>query len=185
MLDKLLWSRLKAGEQEAFEAIYRAHFSYLYNYGRKIIADEGIVEDSIQDLFVEIWNKRAGLSNTDAIRPYLTVSLRRKLIRAQDKSRKTELKESSDMNFAAELSIDILLINKEIDEEKKKKLEAGFKELSSRQKEVLYLKYYSEMDYKDISEAMELNYQSTRNLVSRALQKLGKYVQLTLLLILY
>ncbi|MGK0362980.1 MAG: RNA polymerase sigma factor (sigma-70 family) [Saprospiraceae bacterium] len=182
MSDKLLWSRLKAGEHDALETIYREHFPYLYNYGRKIISDEGIVEDSIQDLFIEIWNKRTGLSNTDAIRPYLTVSLRRKLIRAQDKSRKIDLKEPSDMNFAAELSIDTLLINKEIDEERKKKLEAGFKELSSRQKEVLYLKYYSEMDYKDISEAMELNYQSARNLVSRALQKLSKYVQLVLLI---
>jgi len=49
-------------------------------------------------------------------------------------------------------------------------------ELSAMQKEILYLKYYSLMDYDEISDIMNLNYQSARNLVSRAIGKLSKYM---------
>ncbi|MFT4759705.1 MAG: RNA polymerase sigma factor (sigma-70 family) [Paraglaciecola sp.] len=184
MSDKLLWNQLRAGKHDALEAIYRIHFSYLFNYGRKLIADENSVEDGIQDLFVELWNKRDRLGSTDSIRPYLTVALRRKLIRTQNKSRKTDLVELDDTNFEVEISIDAILINKEIDAEQKNKLAKGFKELSNRQREVLYLKYYAEMDYEGISESLNLNYQSARNLVSRALKQLAKYVQIILWLFL-
>lgn len=178
MSDKLLWNRLRAGKQEALEEIYRAHFPYLFNYGRKIIADENTVEDSIQDLFVELWHKREGLGATDAIRPYLTVALRRKLVRAQNKQRKTDLVALDDTNFEAELAIDTLLINQEMDEEQRQKLATGLNELSNRQREILYLKYYAEMDYEAISTTLNMNYQSARNLVSRALKQLAKYVQI-------
>lgn len=184
MSDKLLWNRLRAGKHDALEAIYRAHFPYLFNYGRKIVADESSVEDGIQDLFVELWHKRDGLGSTDAIRPYLTVALRRKLVRTQNKNRKTDLMELDDTNFEVEISIDTLLINKEIDEEQKQKLEMGLNELSNRQREILYLKYYAEMDYEDISETLNMNYQSARNLVSRALKQLARYVQIILWLFL-
>jgi DNA-directed RNA polymerase specialized sigma24 family protein len=46
--------------------------------------------------------------------------------------------------------------------------------LSSRQQEILYLKFHSEMDYDQIIEIMGLNYQSARNLVTRALEALRK-----------
>ena len=39
-------------------------------------------------------------------------------------------------------------------------------------KEVLYLKYFADMDYAQIGEIMDLNYQSARNLSHRALEAL-------------
>jgi len=55
--------------------------------------------------------------------------------------------------------------------------------LSSRQQEILYLKFHSEMDYDQIIEIMGLNYQSARNLVTRALEALRKSMTSVLVLI--
>ena len=63
-----------------------------------------------------------------------------------------------------------------VDYGQKKNLKSAFDELSDRQKEILYLKYYSEMDYEEITQIMDMNYQSARNLVSRAIQKLAKHM---------
>ena len=181
MSDKILWDNLKKGDYNAFEQVYRQYFQPLYNYGKKLQPDIGLVEDTLQDLFIDIWNKRTSLSNTDNILPYMMVAFRRKLVKAIQKSKKISSSEPEEYQFESELAIDALLINQEINQEKKASLEKAFSQLSTRQKEVLYLKYYQDMDYEGISEIMELNYQSARNLVSRALTQLAKVLQVLLI----
>jgi len=176
MSDKELWNNLKNSDQKALEQIYRTHFSSLFIYGKRLTKDESTVEDCIQELFVELWNRRANLSDTDTIKPYLFVSLKRKVFATIKKLRKSTGTELEEKHFDLELAIDQILVNKETSEEQKSSLSRAFAELSDRQKEILYLKYYSEMDYKEISEIMDMNYQSARNLVSRAIQKLAKHM---------
>ena len=183
MSDKIIWNKLRSGDQKALEEIYRSYFSVLYDYGKKLSRDENTVEDCIQELFVELWNRRDKLSETDAIKPYLFVSLKRKIFHTVKKLRKSTDTELEEKHFDVELSIDEILIAKETTSEQKSNLKAAFDELSDRQKEILYLKYYSEMDYEEITRIMDMNYQSARNLVSRAIQKLSKHLLMILILL--
>jgi len=178
MTDQELWRQLKEGKQEAFESIYKIHFKDLYQYGQKFSTDISTVEDCVQELFIELWNNRANLSDTDAIKPYLYVSIKRKLIRSISKIRKSTDTELAEKHFQTELAIDEMLIAEEMNSENKHRLAKAFENLSSRQKEILYLKYYSGMAYEEISEIMDLNYQSARNLVARAIQKLSKHLSI-------
>jgi len=182
MSDLLRWKQLKSGDKKALEMIYRQEADFLLTYGKKFSKNMPLVEDCVQDLFVELWRNREGLSNTDSIRRYLLVALRRKIIRQLGKSQKVESDKSpADTDFAAELAIDTQLIAKELSEEQSKKLKVAFQHLSSRQQESIYLKFYAGMDYKDIAEVMDINYQSVRNLIFNALGKLRKYLSLLLL----
>jgi len=175
MTDTLIWQQLKSGQQSAYEAIYRGHADYLLHYGYKITSSEEIVEDAIHDLFVEIWKNRETIGSTDNIRAYLTVSLRRKIIKSLQKRQKTTSdKTPEEVNFAAELAIDEVIIAAERSEEWGRKLKNAMSKLSDRQREVLYMKYYSQMSNEDISEALEINNQSVRNLVHRSLEQLKK-----------
>lgn len=182
MSDKKLWNKLKNGDKKALEQIYRTYFNDLYSYGKKFSRDEDNIQDCIQELFVEIWNRRERLSETDAIKPYLFISLKRKIFHSIKKIKKSTDTELEESYFDAELSIDQILINSETDAEQKNKLKLAFQQLSDRQKEILYLKYYSEMDYDEITKIMDLNYQSARNLVSRAIAKLSKHISLSILI---
>lgn len=183
MSDKKIWNSLRNGDQKALEEIYRTYFSELYSYGRKLSRDENTVEDCIQELFVDLWNRRDKLSETDSIKPYLFVSLKRKIFHTIKKLRKSTDTELEEKHFDAELSIDEILIAEETTSEQKSSLKSAFQSLSDRQKEILYLKYYSEMDYEEITEIMEMNYQSARNLVSRAIQKLSKHMLLVFVML--
>lgn len=182
MTDKIIWNNLRNGDKDSLENIYRRYFSDLYNYGKRFSTDLTIVEDCIQELFLELWNKKENLSETDSIKPYLFVSLRRKIIQSVKKVRKSTDVELTETHFVAELAIDQIMINNEIDEDQKKKLNEAFQQLPDRQKEILYLKYYANMDYEAISEIMELNYQSARNLVSRGIAKLSQLMITEILL---
>ena len=52
------WDGLRKGHADSFEWIYNRYFKLLYNYGRKIAADEKSLEDGIHDLFVDLWRFR-------------------------------------------------------------------------------------------------------------------------------
>jgi RNA polymerase sigma factor (sigma-70 family) len=62
------------------------------------------------------------------------------------------------------------------------KITALLNELPKRQKEVIYLHYFEEMDYNQIAAVMGINYQSVLNLTQKALQKLRSADLLILLL---
>lgn len=186
MNDLELWQQLKEGQKKALQQIYEKNAPDLLRYGKKFSSDPSLVEDCIHDLFIEIWKNRQGLSETDAIKKYLFVALRRKIIRQIEKGKKHLVSEEpQEYQFQAVLSIDYKLIEIEENTEKGKQLKAAMENLSDRQKEAIYLKYFAEMDYQDISEVMGINYQSVRNLVFNALKALKKYMLLLFLVFLY
>ncbi|HEY9488870.1 MAG TPA: sigma factor, partial [Chryseosolibacter sp.] len=76
-----IWKAFKKGSKEAFATIYKEHVRDLLNYGYKVTSDRRLIEDSIQDLFFELWKNRSGLSDTDSIRFYLFRALRYKIVR--------------------------------------------------------------------------------------------------------
>lgn len=55
------------------------------------------------------------------------------------------------------------------------KLAAAIASLSPRQREILYLYYIRELSYKEITVILDMNLQSCRNLLSRALVHLREY----------
>jgi RNA polymerase sigma-70 factor (ECF subfamily) len=184
MSDLERWQALKDGDKRALEQIYREHAAVLFKYGRKFIPDTQLVEDCIQDLFVELWEARQRISATDSIRKYLFVSLRRKIVKTLERHiKKIASAEPEERHFQADFGIDQLLIQGEMDAERERKLKIAMAALSERQREVLYLKYFADMDYNQIGEIMELNYQSARNLSHRALESLRQILLIVLIML--
>lgn len=173
MNDLALWKKLKDGDQAALEKIYREQAVTLLRYGKKISKNEQLVEDAIQDLFIELWKNRQTIGETDSIKRYLLTALRRKVIRMLKKqSKRNDQIEMEDLPFMATIAIDEQIMAKELSEERSEQLKIAMEQLSKRQKEGIYLKYFMEMDYEDIGEIMGISYQSTRNLVFNALKSL-------------
>ncbi len=174
MGDIQLWERFKSGDKEALSQIFHDHIKILYKYGHKFSRDQQLVEDCIQDLFLEIWQRRENLGSTDSIKRYLLGSLRRKIIRKDQRVKKhlSDKVEMDEYNFEVEFTCEKLLIDQEISAENKAKINRGLSQLSKRQKEAIYLKYYADLDYQEVSEIMSLNYQSTRNIIHSSLKKL-------------
>ena len=176
MSDLELWKQLKEGNREAFKKIYAQHIQSLYKYGRRFTQDTTMVEDSIHDLFVELWNKRSSIGNTDSIIRYLLVSLRRKLYKATKASEKIELKD--ELVSAEEQSFQW---PEDDSNPRKVKLQQAIKKLTPHQQEVIYLKYFQGLDYEEISEVLDMKYQSVRNLVHRAMTKLRDHLHVLFL----
>lgn len=184
--DPEIWASLKTGQQSALESIYNTHIDYLLQYGTRFTRDELLVEDCVQDLFVDLWRNRNGLGMTNSIRAYLLVALRRSIIKKVQKKIKYDSGKTPDeYDFKADLAIDEMIIAAELSEEQLGRLQKAMNELSKRQKEVLYLKYYQEMPYEEICEIMEIGYQSVRNLVATAIRTLRSLMELLVLVFIF
>ena len=81
-----------------------------------------------------------------------------------------DLKEGYD--FFHEFSIERIIIEKQISEEKAAKLRRTLSLLSKRQTEIVYLKYYQHLDHGQIAALMNISTQSVYNLLHEAIHKL-------------
>lgn len=168
-----LWDELRAGHKSALEKIYRDQVDLLFRYGCKFTQDESLVKDSIQELFIEIWNNHQGLGATNSIKKYLLASLRRKIIKTQNKQRRWLLGDQSlQSDFDLELAPEDNIISEEINSEQHEMIKKAIAALSKRQKEAIYLKYYADLEYEEICQIMDISYQSIRNLMVKALKKM-------------
>lgn len=173
MKDSKIWNKMLKGDKTSLEMIYRTHINVLYDYGRKFSADRGLVEDCIQNLFIDLWNKRENLGQTSSIKAYLMLSLKRRIFRESSNVKKMDFKESDDHVF-----FDMCLSREEIiimEENKRKhhaQLEDALDKLTKKQKELLYLKYQQGLSSKSIAKILGINYQSVRNALHRIIRKL-------------
>ena len=184
--DQKLWTSLQEGHRAALQVIYQKHVDALLQYGYRFSADTTLIEDSIHDLFLHIWERRKNLSSTDSIRKYLLVALRRQLIKKIKKSHQVVSKDpAEDFTFQCEIAIDQLMIQSEMDQAQKNALKKVFAQLSQRQREAIYLKYYENLDYQTICEMMGISYQSARNLIFKGLESLRKWLMIALMLLFF
>ncbi|ACT92708.1 RNA polymerase sigma factor [Dyadobacter fermentans] len=170
--DKVLWQRFRQGDEEAFTALYQRYVRVLYSYGKKLATEDAVIEDLVQDLFIDLWQSRSRLADAESPRFYLFRSLRRRIHKAGN-GRFNERWEYIDEGFhPVELSKESEIIESEQFQKQKDELDAWLKSLPGRQYEVLMLRYYQDFSYSQISEMLTINEQSVRNLVQRAVSKL-------------
>ena len=180
------WENLKAGDVNALQALYNQHADGLYRYGMVLCHDEEKVKDTIHDLFLSFWNSREGLSIPTSGKAYLMVSLRRRIF---DKGPKSNLQTSSleevDLDDRTTPDPEEKWMLSETEEENQQKLALAMSRISERQREIIHMKYIQELDYDDIARMMNLNYQSARNLVTRALAALRKEMITIILIVVF
>ncbi|MCS2890893.1 sigma-70 family RNA polymerase sigma factor [Parabacteroides faecis] len=170
--DQIIWENFLCGDDEAYTYIYREYSQALYAYGMHFTSDKGLVEDCIQDVFVKIFQNRKHLQSTDNIKLYLFISLKNKLFNIFRKDIKYSQIDSLEPVFAAEYTIEDEIIENEKEQFLNEKMIRMLEVLSPRQKEIIYYRFVEGLSYEEICQIMDMNYQSTQNLIQRSLKKL-------------
>ncbi len=174
--ERQTWRNLKDGNKAAFQKIYFEHYRFLYNYCRKYTNNVALVEDLLQELFITIFEKKERLSDTNNIRLYLFCSIRRTLFRTLN-SRELKITDSFDFShpeFHFDEGVEPDYGDDEEQNRLRKLLFNSINTLGERQKEMIYLKYFSGLGSKEIADVLGVSYQTVRNTLCNALQKIRK-----------
>ncbi|MEQ6120552.1 sigma-70 family RNA polymerase sigma factor [Reichenbachiella sp. MALMAid0571] len=176
MDDFRIWKLFKQGDESAFVYIYKKYFKTLHNYGFQFTRNDNLIEDAIQDLFMDLRDRKEHLSDTDSIQPYLYQAYRRKIIRQRDREKKV-FNELPATTFELDFSIEDSIIEKQTKEEITAKLKSEITKLSEQQREVLYLYFYKDFSYGEIGSILGYeNTKSVRNLMYKTLDLLRESV---------
>ncbi|WP_430810463.1 MULTISPECIES: RNA polymerase sigma-70 factor [unclassified Carboxylicivirga] len=74
--------RLKSGDEQAFEVLYKASFNALFFFAIQYVNSDAEAENLVQETFLALWTNKENLScvNTASIKSWLYTSLKNKCI---------------------------------------------------------------------------------------------------------
>ncbi|MCF6357445.1 MAG: sigma-70 family RNA polymerase sigma factor [Draconibacterium sp.] len=154
-------------------------------YGKKFTHDSELIKDTIQDLFFDLLRMRNNLGETDSIKFYLLTSFRRKLNSNFQKQSKFVNHKIDDLELTIVYSAERELMDKESLSQRDKLIQNALKNLSPKQREILYYRFTCNFEYEQICDIMSLKYDSARKLVFRALKSLKKLLSNNEIIILF
>ncbi len=171
--DPALWLLVREGDEAALEKLYMRHYQVLYRYGLKLAKEKDVAQDCVQEMFFQLWNKREKLKEVQSVRFYLMKWLKREIVRALNNkhSGNNIVPIEGDTDYLG-LEVEDIFEKKDIKSHNAMALRKALAELTPREREVIYMRFFLEMTYEEICSAMNLNYQVVMNYVHRALKAL-------------
>ncbi|GGB83377.1 RNA polymerase sigma factor [Dyadobacter sediminis] len=177
--DRMLWQNFLVGDVRSFEKLMSDHFRLLFRYGSKFSKDREFVKDSIQDLFMMLWEKRDNLNPEAAVKPYLMASLRRLMHRqlSERTGQGGQASQEVENYFAVEFSVEEQYIADEVTTARSLHIQNLISTLPRRQKEVVYLKFFQELSRDQIAQIMNITPQTVSNLLQIAIRQMKEFTK--------
>ncbi|WP_276482960.1 RNA polymerase sigma factor [Paraflavitalea pollutisoli] len=154
----------------SYRTLYVHYYKKLYNYGRKFTTDHVLIEDSIQDIFLDYWNKQDRIDQPAALNSFLFTAFRyslfRKMQRAQRQLPLTDQADEPAFYASAFFTRD------NTPEELAEKIRLAMESLTPRQREALFLRFYEALSYEEIADIMHITVKASYKLMARSLLQL-------------
>ncbi|NEW82689.1 MAG: RNA polymerase sigma-70 factor [Mariniphaga sp.] len=169
-----LFDRIKSDDQKALELLFAVYFPRLNDFSRKVIKDDNISQDIVQEVFVKVWEKRATIDSLN-IEAFLFKLVRNHCIdyikhmkvenfRMQEIQKSTQYEELYRIDFIG--NEPYVLIENEL----KTKIEKTIQNLPERCREVFTLSRIDGLKNKEIAEKLGINIKNVERHLNRALQ---------------
>jgi RNA polymerase sigma-70 factor (ECF subfamily) len=167
--DNELFLKIKAGDEQAFQALFRKYYSAMCHFARQFLNDSELAEETVQDMFVKIWEKRDMLNIDSSVKHYLFRSVRNHCLNQiqHDKIKKqyaTMVLESAHQEINGDqyfLEVDLI-----------QRIEKSIDSLPPKRKEIFRLSREQGMKYKEIAETLNISVKTVEAQMGLALKHL-------------
>jgi RNA polymerase sigma factor (sigma-70 family) len=173
-IDTLLLNALRNDDEAALNHLFSTYYNRLFRTGLKYGATNETVQEAIQAVFIDLWHYRKTLGEVQSFEAYLTGSLRKRLSKMGEKTTKNAVytEGSSDDLILSVEAYENVLILQETNDLKRNELKIALEQLSPRQKELIVMRYFEEMNYAEIAEKTQLQTDSIYKTIHEALKRL-------------
>src|SRR4051812_19381565 len=117
--NRVHWENISRGDIQALLALHGNTYFHLIRFGLKICGDDELVKDCVNQLFLQLWDKRARMQPVMQVRAYLFTTLRHLILDELsylDKMDNAIIRMSGEA-APNELSYEEIIINVQHDEE--------------------------------------------------------------------
>jgi RNA polymerase sigma-70 factor (ECF subfamily) len=177
LIEKKILVRLKEGDSNAFESVFKFWYEPLVHFANEYISDLESARNIVQNIFMKLWEKHALVDPDSNLRAYLYIATRNaclshlRHLRLEtvyfEKSRKSY--EDLQLNYEAleELKME------QIDFSNLEKLiQDTIDSLPERCREVFLMSRYDELKNKEIAEKLNISVKAVEANITRAMNKL-------------
>lgn len=167
--DEELIALLASEEDSAIDLIFRKYYTFLCRSVYRIISDTQITEDLAQEVFYELWKKRAQIKISSSLKAYLKRAVLNKALN-YIRDQKIDLRNapekegltSREASVVQELAADNL----------QQQIDQAIDSLPERCRLVFVLSRYEEMSYQQIADHLGISIKTVENQISKALKSL-------------
>jgi RNA polymerase sigma-70 factor (ECF subfamily) len=78
--DRELLDRLRQGDRDAFDTVFRAHYATLVGVAERIVGERAVAEELGQDVMLELWRRHETLVVDESLRAYLVRAARNRAL---------------------------------------------------------------------------------------------------------
>jgi RNA polymerase sigma factor (sigma-70 family) len=169
-----IWKQLQIGNQQALLALYDRHYIGLLNYGMKLTGNRELTRDCITQILLRLWDNRQKLPPVENVRSYLLTCLRREMISELkgETARITRNLNAQRSLSDAELPYEEYLIQAQTNEALRERLVKAFEKLTEREKELLRLRFFEDLDYDEIAAQCSITKRTAYNIIHTAIKTL-------------
>jgi RNA polymerase sigma-70 factor (ECF subfamily) len=184
--DNQLYLKFSAGDERAFQTLFRKYYPALCSFARQFLNNSELAEETVQDLFVKIWEKRENLNIQASVKHYLFRSVRNHCLN-QLQHDKIKKQYSDRMLETAHQEINPDLFYLEVD--LVQRIERSINSLPPKRQEIFRLSREQGLKYKEIAETLNISVKTVEAQMGLALKYLREELKdfsthlLTLLLI--
>ena len=167
------WLRFTgAREEEAYKKLYSYYYSYLNFIGLKRGFPSSKVKDVINDLFLYLWENVDKVAQVTNQHNYLITAFLHRLARKEPFASDAAVELQTIADALSEPSVEAAYIQEQAQTELRGRLAGYLNSLPTRQREVIYQKFYLGLSYAEIAAANQLSVNTVYNTVYQALEKL-------------
>lgn len=171
------WKALRYGDTCALEVLFRKYYQVMMNYGLKLIRDKSEVDDCIQTIFLNLWERKENLGPSTSAKFYLLASLRRMLLKQATTNQMLTTLDNNITHPGIVFSPESDMIKSQTEAVIIHLLHKAIEDLPIRQKEALFLKYYEEHSFQEIGIMMNISTRAVYKLLYKAIENLNQTLQ--------
>lgn len=170
----LLWESVRLGDKQAFFDLYKSLSRDLTRFGLRVCPDVELVSDTLNQLFISLWEKHARLDQVELVESYLRTILKRKIFKALKQKQRLEnaIALFGQEEALTELSYEEIIVKVQSDELMIKRLKHALEKLTFKQRQLVQLRFYEGMSYEQIAEITQLSVRTAYNTIYEALKLL-------------
>jgi RNA polymerase sigma-70 factor (ECF subfamily) len=167
--EKELFELINLEDKESFELVYKKYWSKLYIYIFNILREREICEDIIQNVFIDLWEKRHDILISN-LNQYLYQSVKYQIFNHFRKSKyKKELLMKFNQ-FCTEYEIDELYEQKELRDQ----IKDAISKLPEQRRIIFQMSRDEGLSNKEIAESLNISIQTVKNQISESLKFIRK-----------
>ena len=170
MTEEQLIDGIKEDDKIAYERLFKLYYSDLCKFCFRYVRDEVVSEEVVQEVFINIWDRRHQLSINSSVKAYLYTAIRNRAfnyikLQLPKEQNKVEIEHMALLEVdTSEEELSLMELHRQVS--------MAIDRLPKKCRTIFNLSKSAGMTYKEIAEELDISVKTVENQVGHALRRL-------------